>query len=268
MFSNFKRAVSLTLLASAAGSVLAAQAPVSDINSNSPNANGVSQVQNSETEIQRLERLLNNRNRVQVQLQQQIDTMSAEISELRGIVERNQYDMKQMLERQRELFIELDRVRSELKNATVQQPAATVDATVDADKDKAEPSAGGTFSSNADEETAYKSAVDLILKKKDYAGAIAAFKKFQEDFPDSNFAPNAHYWLGQLYFAKKQDIEAAKSFAAVITYKDSNKRADSLVKLGDIARRNNKPDVAKKYYRQVVNEYPNSASAKTAKRYL
>jgi tol-pal system protein YbgF len=265
MFSNFKRAVSLTLLASAAGGVSAAPAPVSDINSTTSNSVSAAQAQPQETKVQRLERLLNNRSRVQVQMQQQLDSMSAEIQQLRGMVERNQYDMKQMLERQKELFIELDRVRSGMKSGE-QQTTANPDTPQNSEQPESTDS--GTYTANVDEETAYKSAVDLILKKKDYAGAIAAFKKFQEDFPESNFAPNAHYWLGQLYFAKKQDIEAAKSFASVIAYEGSNKRADSLVKLGDIARRNNKPDVAKKYYQQVVDEYPNSASAEKAKQHL
>lgn len=265
MFSNFKRAVSLTLLASAAGSVSAAPAPVSDINSTASNTASATPAQPQETEVQRLERLLNNRSRVQVQMQQQLDSMSAEIQQLRGMVERNQYDMKQMLERQKELFIELDRVRSELKASDKPVPASTADTQ---ESSSSEPAESGTYTTNVNEETAYKSAVDLILKKKDYAGAIAAFKQFQEDFPESNFAPNAHYWLGQLYFAKKQDVEAAKSFASVIAYESSNKRADSLVKLGDIARRNNKPGVAKKYYQQVVKEYPNSSSAEKAKQHL
>jgi tol-pal system protein YbgF len=265
MFSNFKRAVSLTLLASVAGGVSAAPAPVSDVNSTTPNSVNASSAQPRETDVQRLERLLNNRSRVQVQMQQQLDSMSAEIQQLRGMVERNQYDMKQMLERQKELFIELDRVRSGLK--ANEQPAAVNPETLQ-NADDTGSSDSGTYTVNIDEEAAYKSAVDLILKKKDYVGAIAAFKKFQEDFPESNFAPNAYYWLGQLYFAQKQDIEAAKSFASVIAYEDSNKRADSLVKLGDIARRNNKPDVAKKYYQQVIDEYPSSASAEKAKQHL
>ena len=67
-----------------------------------------------------------------------------------------------------------------------------------------------------------------------------------------------------MYFAKKQDKEAVKSFAAVVSYKDSNKRADALVKLGDIAERNKNDAQAKKYYQQVVDEYPGSASAKIA----
>ncbi|HDY8071674.1 TPA: tol-pal system protein YbgF [Vibrio vulnificus] len=257
MFSNTKRAVTLTLLASAANLVFAAPAPVSDLNSDSTNTSVASATSSSvpETDVQRLERLLQNRNRVQLQMQQQIDQMSQEIAELRGQLERNSYDMQQMLERQRELFIELDRVRNEIKTVGTPTQATAVE----------EGGEQGVFSSNVDEQTAYQNAVDLILKKRDYAGAIAAFKQFQKDFPDSNFAPNSHYWLGQLYFAQKQDKEAAKSFAAVVSYKDSNKRADALVKLGDIAARNNNPEQAKKYYQQAIDEHPGSASAKVAK---
>ncbi|MDF2153710.1 tol-pal system protein YbgF [Vibrio sp. CAU 1672] len=248
MFSNTKRAVTLTLLASAANIAFAAPAPVSDLNSST---SSVSQTRTSpETDIERLERMLQNRNRVQLQMQQQIDQMSLEINELRGQLERNSYEMQQMLKRQRELFVELDRVRGEIKAAPVKeaQPEQPV----------------GKFSTNVDEQTAYQNAVDLILKQRDYTGAIDAFLQFQKDFPDSTYSANSHYWLGQLYFAKKQDKEAVKSFAAVVAYEKSNKRADALVKLGDIAARNDNAEQAKKYYQQVVDEYPGSASAKVA----
>ncbi|MBB1465227.1 tol-pal system protein YbgF [Vibrio splendidus] len=262
MFSNTKRVILLSLLASAANTTFAAPAPVSDLNSTATNSSSSSRAASAsnESDIERLERLLQNRNLVQLQMQQQIDDMALEISELRGELERNSYDMKQMLERQRELFIELDRVRGEVK------AAGTATVTVAASEGSKD--ASGTFSTDVDEQTAYQNAVDMILKQRDYTGAIAAFQKFQKDFPDSTFTPNSHYWLGQLYFAKKQDKEAVKSFAAVVSYKDSNKRADALVKLGDIAARNNNAAQAKKYYQQVVTEYPNSASAKVAKTHL
>ena len=245
MFSNTKRAVTLALLASAASLSFAAPAPVSDLSSTSSRSA-------SESDVQRLERLLQSRNHVQLRMQEQIDQMSQEINDLRGKLERSNYEMKQMMTRQRELFVELDRMRSEAKTA---KPAV----------EEAQPEAPeGKYTSNADEQTAYQDAVDLILKKRDYAGAIAAFQQFQKDYPDSTYSANSHYWLGQLYFAKKQDKEAAKSFAAVVSYKDSNKRADALVKLGDIAGRNNNAEQATKYYQQVVDEYPNSSSAKLA----
>ncbi len=261
MFSNLKRMITLTLLASAANVAFAAPAPVSDLNnSSSSNSNSTSAVRStsSESDVQRLERMLENSNRVRVRMQQQLDNMSLEINELRGQIEKNNYDMQQMLQRQRELFVELDKVRTEAKKPT----AAVAPSSQDEDVPQ------GTFSSDADEQAAYQNAVDLILKKRDYSGAIAAFQQFQQDYPNSNFAPNAHYWLGQLYFAKKQDKEAVSSFAAVVSYKESNKRADALVKLGDIAARNNNAGQAKQYYQQVVDEYPNSASAKVASEHL
>lgn len=254
MFSNLKRVFTLTLLASAASVSFAAPAPVSDLSSSQLSS---SRSGSSESDVQRLERLLQNRNRVQLQMQKQLDDMALEINNLRGQIERNNYDMQQMQQRQRELFVELDKVRSEMKN----RPATAATS-------NSEDIPEGTFSSDADEQAAYQNAVDLILKKRDYAGAIAAFQKFQSDYPDSSFAPNAHYWLGQLYFAKKQDTDAAKSFAAVLAYKDSNKRADAMVKLGDIAKRNNNAEQATKYYQKVVDEYPDSASASLAKENL
>ncbi|MGI9876369.1 tol-pal system protein YbgF [Vibrio chagasii] len=261
MFSNTKRVILLSLLASAANTAFAAPAPVSDLNSTATNStSSSSRSASNESDIERLERLLQNRNLVQLQMQQQMDDMALEISELRGELERNSYDMKQMLERQRELFIELDRVRGEVKAAGT--------ATVAVAASEGSKEASGTFSTDVDEQTAYQNAVDMILKQRDYTGAIAAFQQFQKDFPDSTFTPNSHYWLGQLYFAKQQDKEAVKSFAAVVSYKDSNKRADALVKLGDIAARNNNAAQAKKYYQQVVTEYPNSASAKVAQTHL
>lgn len=50
----------------------------------------------------------------------------------------------------------------------------------------------------------------------------------------------------------------------MLGFEKSNKRADALVKLGDIAKRGNKADEAKKYYEQVISEYPGSSSAKVA----
>lgn len=258
MKGNLQRTFVLTLLTVAASPVLAAKAPVTDLNASATSTSTVVSVASAhaasnETDVERLERLLQNRNRVQLQMQTQMDEMALEISELRGQLERNSYNMEQMLQRQRDLFIDLDKLRSQMGTAAVASTATQ----------EKKPSKG-TFSTNADEQTAYQNSVDLILKKEDYTGAIAAFKQFQTDYPDSSFAPNAHYWLGQLYFAQRQDKEAEQSFKAVLEFQDSNKRADALVKLGDIAKRGNDLETAKKYYQRVVDEHPTSSSAKVA----
>ncbi|OBT15967.1 tol-pal system protein YbgF [Vibrio sp. UCD-FRSSP16_10] len=256
MISNYKRAVALTLLAGVAGYSFAAPAPVSDLNSSSNVATSTSTSKSAtatkEDEIQRLERLLRNSNRVQANLQQHLDEVSMDLSELRGELERSNHQTSQLVERQRELFIELDRMRTELANVK----KAPVESST--------PATSGKYSSNQDEQQSYQSAVDLILKNKDYDAATVALEKFKKDFPESVYSANANYWLGQLYFSKKNDVESAKAFASVVSYKDSNKRADALVKLGDIAVRNNSGAAAKKYYQQAITEYPNTASANSA----
>ncbi len=242
MLCNFKRAVSLTLLAGVVNVVFATLAPVSAIG--------------SETDVQQLKRLLDNRARVQLQMQQQIDDMAAEISELRGTIEKNSYDMQQMLERQRQLFIELDKVRNQSPQSASLETATNTSGVT---------TSGGVFSSNEKERVAYENAVRIVRAEKNFPKALAAFQEFQQNYPDSVYTANAHYWTGQLHFVQKNDVEAAKSFASVVAYQDSPKRADSLMKLGDIAARNRKPNVAKKYYQQVVDEYPNSSSSEMAK---
>lgn len=254
MFSNLQRVVMLTLLASAANSVFAAPAPVSDLSRNSTSSSAVG----AESSQSRLERLIESRNQMQLQMQQQLDQMTVELQNLRGVVERNSYDIEQTIQRQRELFIEVDNIRNQVKtSASTAAAAPTPTAEVE-----------GTFSENVDEQAAYQSAVDLILKKRDYSGAIDAFNQFRKQYPDSSFTPNAHYWLGQLYFAKKQFNDAQASFSAVVSFGQSNKRADALVKLGDIEKQNKNMAAATAYYQQVINEYPSSSSAQEAKQAL
>lgn len=250
-YSNLKRIIPLTLLASAATFMVAAAAPVTDLNSSSTSSGTA-----SSSSIERLERLINSRNQIQLQLQQQLDGLSEELSEMRGMVERNSYELDQMLDRQRQLYIEIDTLRTAKPAVTVTTPTDPSDKST------------GAYATDTNENQAYQNAVDLILKEKDYEGAAKAFKDFIAGYPDSVYASNAHYWLGQLYFSQKNDIEAAKSFAKVVSYSDSNKRADALLKLGDLAQRNSNTAAAKKYYQKVVTEYSESTSAQTARKQL
>ena len=52
-------------------------------------------------------------------------------------------------------------------------------------------------------------------------------------FPDHKLAANAQYWLGESYYGKKDYAKAAVAFAkGYEKYKDSNKGADNILKLG------------------------------------
>uniref|UniRef100_UPI00358F1595 tetratricopeptide repeat protein n=1 Tax=Klebsiella pneumoniae TaxID=573 RepID=UPI00358F1595 len=86
---------------------------------------------------------------------------------------------------------------------------------------------------------------------------------------NSGFADNANYWLGQLLYNKNEFAEAKTAFANVVyNFKESGKRADSLVKLGLIAEKTGDKTAAKNYYQQVVKQYANSAAARIAQQQL
>jgi tol-pal system protein YbgF len=237
--SNSVRTLALALLVSVAAPVAATSAPVTEVGAGS-------------TTVDRLERMLQARNQMQLDMQRQLDQMAQELSTLRGNVERNSYEIKQVVERQRDLYREVDTLRT-AKQAT---PAP---------KDTAKDASPVSFTDDKSENAAYEAAVNLILKEKDYQGATKAFKAFLAQYPESVYTANAHYWLGQLYFSKNNFEQANQEFTAVSEFKDSNKRADALLKLGLIAQKEGNGNQAKQYFQQVIDTYPDSTSAKQAK---
>ena len=85
---------------------------------------------------------------------------------------------------------------------------------------------------------------------------------------DSALIPNAYYWMGQMKYKEKNYAKAKENFLSVTKYKDSQKRADSIYKLGLISLAQKDPGRAKKYFTLVVQQYPQDTSAMFAKKEL
>jgi tol-pal system protein YbgF len=204
-----------------------------------------------------LERKLDARNRAQVNVQSQLDELQNEVNELRGITELHTYQLSQVLDRQRELYQELDRRVSEAL-----KPANQVPATISAPTDNV---GGLNYSSNLTENEAYDRAVNMVLKDKRYEQAIPEFEAFNQKYPNSSYAANAHYWLGQLLFNKNELTKARQEFDVVVTrYPDSSKRSDAMLKLAMVEQKENNTTKAITIYQKLLAEYPNSSAAKLA----
>ncbi|MFD2167061.1 tol-pal system protein YbgF [Thalassotalea euphylliae] len=205
-----------------------------------------------------LERQLEARNRAQVNIQRQLDDLQTEVSELRGVTELHSHQLGQVLERQRELYQEIERRVSEALKA----PAASVPSSI------AAPQQGGgdvNYSANLTENEAYDRAVNMVLREKQYEKAIPEFQAFNQNFPNSSYAPNAHYWLGQLLFNKGDLVQAATEFKIVVdTHTTSNKRPDAMLKLGMVAQKQDDKARAVSIYQRLIQEYPESTAAQLA----
>jgi len=200
-----------------------------------------------------LEQMLVQKGKAQLDMQQHIDSLQQELNELRGLSETHEHRLNQILQRQRELYQEIDKL---LNKVTTQ----------------ATPLITPTLNNNAVPETtlsesgAYEQALNLALKEKKFDEAIVKFKQYQLQYPDSSYMPNVHYWLGQLLFTKGQKAEARAQFESLVNnFPQSTKRSDAIVKLGKIAQDDNQLDKARVLYEQAVKEYADSSAAQIAK---
>src|SRR5450830_1273693 len=132
----------------------------------------------------------------------------------------------------------------------------------------AAPAASSEPGDPAKEKLYYDAAFDLI-KAKDFDKASKAFTAFLGRYPNSQYAGNAQYWLGEVNLAKGDLQGAGQAFAKVSQlYPKHAKVPDSLYKLADVERRLGHTDKVKGILQQVVAQYPGTSAAQLAQRDL
>jgi tol-pal system protein YbgF len=260
-------------------------APVADLSRAGGGAIQTPKYASTADRIAALERIVEARANAQVAMQQQVSALLDEVSELRGITEMHSYKLEEILQQQRNIYQEIDRRMGTgaasgststtptqpstqtpaVEQAPIGNPAAVVNA---GESQTAEPVAdtATAASSSPSESDAYESAVNLVLKDRAYDAAIPAFENFVRTYPDSSYAPNSYYWLGQLFFTKNELLKAKAQFERVVAqYPQSAKAADSLSKLGQLSEKEGDTAAAKQFYQLLVSKYPQSKPAKAAK---
>ncbi len=116
---------------------------------------------------------------------------------------------------------------------------------------------------NPQEQTAFNKAYTLLTQKQ-YDEATTAFNGFLKQYPKSTLAPDAHFWLGDLYLAEGQPDNASQEYRAVISTQNAVKRPDAMVKLGTILLAYGDNANAKKLFQAVISKYPNTPAAAQA----
>ncbi|CQD36266.1 cell division protein CpoB [Yersinia mollaretii] len=266
MNSNFRRhLVGLSLLVGVAVPWAAtAQAPISNVGSGSV-----------EDRVTQLERISNAHSQLLTQLQQQLSDSQRDVDSLRGQIQENQYQLNQIVERQKQIYQQMDSL-SGGQGASTAAPAADAAASANAAAGSSDTASAGAAATTAapaastgDENSDYNAAVSLALEKKQYDQAITAFQGFVKQYPKSTYQPNANYWLGQLYYNKGKKDDAAYYYAVVVkNYPKSPKSSEAMFKVGVIMQDKGQSDKAKAVYQQVIKQYPNTDAAKQAQKRL
>ena len=245
---------------------------------------------------QRLKRLENIVDSGQIaDLIQRMDSLEQELRELRGELEAQGHRMDQLRKRQRNLYADLDRRIREIEVAGTPASgnggdAADGDGTTsgqdaagetdggaggtgeDADGGEAAESAdeaAGSAQDNGNEtRKAYDAAFDL-LKQGRYEKAAESFAQFVDQHPDSPYADNAQYWLGESRYVTRKFEAALKAFRQVTqAYPGSAKVPDARLKIGYSLYELGRLEEARSALQGVTDKHANSAVSRLAEERL
>lgn len=196
----------------------------------------------------------------------QLQQMQREIATLRGMLEEQQHELRQLRQESLERYQTLDS-RIHEGGSTAATPV-TEQQTVSAGAEVSAPQVAAE--SDPEKEKLYYDASFDLIKARDFDNAEKAFNAFLRKYPNSQYAGNAQYWLGEVYLVQGNNLaEAGKAFAKVAqNYPEHNKVPDALYKLADVERRLGRADRARGIYQQVIEQYPSSSAAQLAKRDL
>jgi tol-pal system protein YbgF len=239
-----------------------------------------------EGRVTRIENILNNQRSSDLLLQ--IQRLQAEIQLLRGAMEQQRFDLEALKRHQKEQYLDLEaRLRGQGSGGPPEGQPPAESAAVPAE---AAQSADGTAvpkppaetpgsppapdSAQAGAESAqpplgeretYRKAFDQ-LKQRRYDEAVSSFNDLLARYPKGEFADNAHYWLGETFYVKRDYAAALSEFQQVVrSYPLSPKVAGSMLKIGYIQDEQKDRAKARATLEGLVEKFPDSAEARLAK---
>ncbi len=253
-------------IALALSGTAAAQAPVQDASKLNERIDRLEQMVSSETLIE---------------LHQTVQALQREVQNLRGEVELQGHTLSQMKQRQRELYLDIDRrlQRMETGQAGAPAPAASAAPSMPA----AAPAQPGTTTAAAapgqvspevppvdaaEEQRDYQAAFDL-LKSGRYDQAAKAFQEFLAKYPSGQYADNANYWLAEAYYVTRKFEPALKQFESLVAdYPQSQKLTHALLKIGYIHDELGQREQAVQVLDDLIKRFPDSTAAGLARKRL
>ena len=230
----------------------------------------------------------------------QVQELQDEVRTLRGQMEEQSREIENLKRRQRDQYLDLDQRISDLRNSQPSLPSEAGLAGAQSAAGQgpvAEPSRAGGGDvpevrapmesqsavtaigqpaaqsaaapvSAESEKAAYDQAFQA-LKELRYADAAEDFQSFLSQYPDSEYADNAQYWLGESYYVTRNYDIALTAFQDLLDrFPDSPKAPDALLKIGYTHYELEQWDSARAALTQVQDRYPDSTLSRLAENRL
>jgi tol-pal system protein YbgF len=233
-------------------------------------------------------------NQTTIEMLQRVDALSDEVSQLHGELEKQSHDLAGLKKRQRELYLDTDRRLRDLESRSTQQVTSApvgvsglsevdlpaidlvgLGTDVVAVEPVVKPSTPQipddstsvnteTNVTSSEEKGAYEAAFDT-LKEGRYKKAKSELRAFLQNYPESSFASNAQYWLGEAHYVTREFKQGVEEFKKVLSsYPSSLKISDAMLKLGYTYYELKQFDQAKIQLEDLQKRFPKSTAFRLA----
>ncbi len=216
----------------------------------------------------------------QASLMAEIESLKSEMRALTGRIEDSEHLIKRNLEMElgdsngggsiAERVSRLEKMVKEQQRYLGLEPFVKVPS-----EDGSAPS-GGEFADldnvNMDnkprDEAMYETSL-LLYQKEQFKEALSGFKSFLDEYPKSDLADNAQYWIGECYMAMEQYKEAAIAFDDVIKkYPDANKVPSAYLRQAIAMQNLDDITSTRLLLKKLIKIYPKTPEAKRAEEIL
>ena len=211
-------------------------------------------------------------------LQNQV--LQQQIAELKGVIEEQNYEIKNLKDKQKLLYIDLDsrltNIESnpkEISNQTkvnikTQQPLV-----VEVDENYGNADVNTQVVDTQEPKlSTYQDEYDIAfahLRAGRFLVSARAFEDFVQKYPNNELTDNAYYWLGESYYVKRQYPQALSAFQTLTSdFSSSDKAPDSWLKIGYSYFEMDDLVKAEENLQKVIDSYPGTSIARLAKNRL
>ena len=188
-----------------------------------------------------------------------VQQLEEEIRRLNGLVEEQAGLLTRLQDQSLERYVEVDRrlamIASTGTGGVIDETSSANEPVVTADGEQTQEVP--VVAPEMGEQEAYQAAYGLV-RERQFSEALTAFDSFLSEYPFGRFAPNAHYWLGELYLVVEPvDPEAARQNFQVLLdqYPNDRKVPDALYKLGRVHALKGNEERSREYLDRVIAEY-------------
>jgi tol-pal system protein YbgF len=107
-----------------------------------------------------------------------------------------------------------------------------------------------------------------LYEQRRYTEAITLFQQVLAENPQSSYADNCQYWIGECYYGLGKFAQSVAEFEEVLAFARSNKKDAALLKLGLCHVRMGDRQQARSLFEQLIAYYPSSPYVANARKYL